>query len=78
MFSIILQTARGILKILICVVQVCDNFNGVFHKKGFWNLLVLNLPGLTPVQNRQVRVSKQLVQLDFTDQNFKKIMKWFF
>ena len=41
MFSILLQTARGILNSLICVVHFSNNFNSVFHKKGSWNLLVL-------------------------------------
>ena len=33
MFSNLLQTARGILNSLICVVHFSSNFNSVFHKK---------------------------------------------
>ena len=33
MFSNLLQTARGILNSLICVVHFSNNFNSVFHKK---------------------------------------------
>ena len=33
MFTIIFQTAGGILKSLICVVHFCSNFNSLFHKK---------------------------------------------
>ena len=32
MFSNLLQTARGILNSLICVVHFSSNFNSVFHK----------------------------------------------
>ena len=33
MFSNLLQTARGILNSLICVVHFSNNFNSVFHEK---------------------------------------------
>ena len=33
MFSNLLQTARGILNSLICVVHFFSNFNSVIHKK---------------------------------------------
>ena len=33
MFSNLLQTARGILNSLICIVHFSSNFNSVFHKK---------------------------------------------
>ena len=33
MLSNLLQTARGILNSLICVVHFSSNFNSVFHKK---------------------------------------------
>ena len=33
MFSNLLQTARGILNSLICVVHFSSNFNSIFHKK---------------------------------------------
>ena len=33
MFSNLLQTARGMLNNLICVVHFSNNFNSVFHKK---------------------------------------------
>ena len=33
MFSNLLQTARGILNSLICVVHFSNNFSSVFHKK---------------------------------------------
>ena len=41
MFSILLQTARGILNSLICV-DIChfsNNFNSVFYKKSFMKLI---------------------------------------
>ena len=34
MFIIPLQTARGILNSLICVVHFSNHFNSEFHKKG--------------------------------------------
>ena len=37
MFGIILETSRGILNSLICVVDFSNNFNSVFHKKGSKN-----------------------------------------
>ena len=33
MFIIHLQTARGILKSVICIAHFSDNFNSVFSKK---------------------------------------------
>ena len=33
MFSILLQTGRGILSSLFCAVHFSSNFNSVFHKK---------------------------------------------
>ena len=33
MFSNLLQTARGILNSLICVIHFSNNFNSRFHKK---------------------------------------------
>ena len=41
MFSISLQTAKGILNSLICVAHFSNNFKSVFHWKGSWNSLVL-------------------------------------
>ena len=41
MFSILLQTTRGIWNSLICVVNSSNSFNSVFHKEGLWNLVVL-------------------------------------
>ena len=37
MFSNLLQTTRGILNSLICVVHFSINFNSVFHKKDHAN-----------------------------------------
>ena len=39
MFSILLQTERGILNSLICTAHFFNNFNGVFHKKMFEKLI---------------------------------------
>ena len=39
MFSILLQTARGILNNLICVAHFSNNFNSVFYKnvhENYW------------------------------------------
>ena len=41
MFSILLQTARGISNSLIGVNHFCNNFNSVFHKKVHETYLVL-------------------------------------
>ena len=39
MFSILLQTAIGILNSLICGIHFSNNFDSVFHKKKFMTLI---------------------------------------
>ena len=39
MVSNLLQTARGILNSLICVVHFSSNFNSVFHKVYFMKII---------------------------------------
>ena len=60
MFSTILQTARGILKSLICVIHFCNNFNNsVFHKKKFMKLI-----GALAVEHTEIK--EQIGYLEYS------------
>ena len=64
MFSILLQTARGILNSLICAVYFSNHFNSVSLKKGSGNLLVLYQDSMPKKKKRLDKLVKSLHNFD--------------